>query len=192
MAFIDGENFTIRGQEVMAKRGIALSNPTRYLRDVFLWFPVSMGRTNIFTGAPITLQPVAIRSYYYTSVVGDDVRLAAVREQLWQLGFQPEVFKKDADRKRTKAVDIALTTDFLWNAFQDNYDVAVLFAGDGDYVPMVNAVKRLGKVVYVAFFYASGLSPALRLSADESFSIDDVFCDAWSPDIDGSELATPQ
>lgn len=76
-------------------------------------------------------------------------------------------------------MDIALTTDFLWNAFQDNYDVAVLFAGDGDYVPMANAVKRLGKVVYLAFFYTSGLASALRLTSDECFQLDAFFCNQW-------------
>ena len=33
--------------------------------------------------------------------------------------------------------------------FEDHYDVAVLIAGDGDYVPLVEEVKSLGKVVYV-------------------------------------------
>ena len=38
---------------------------------------------------------------------------------------------------KAKGVDIALTTDMLSNAFLGNYDVAVLVAGDGDYVPLV-------------------------------------------------------
>jgi hypothetical protein len=54
-----------------------------------------------------------------------------------------------------------------------------LLAGDGDYVQMVHEVKRMGKVAYVAFFYGSGLSPALRLASDECFRLDEFFCKQW-------------
>jgi len=47
----------------------------------------------------------------------------------------------------------------LSHAFLNNYDVATLIAGDADYVPLVEEVKRLGKVVYVLFFVSNGLSP---------------------------------
>ena len=40
--------------------------------------------------------------------------------------------------------------------------VAVLVAGDGDYVPLITEVKRLGKVVYVVFFNDYGLSTELH------------------------------
>jgi hypothetical protein len=183
MSFVDGENFTIRGQELATAKGIALVPGGHFQKDVFVWFPGLAGRANILSEAPLKLQPAGIRAHYYTSMTGDDVKMTAVREALWKLGFQPEVFKKDSQTKKSKGVDVALTTDFLWNAFQDNYDVAILVAGDGDYVPMVNAAKRLGKVVYVAFFYDSGLAPALRLASDESFRIDDAFCDRWKEQL---------
>jgi hypothetical protein len=44
---------------------------------------------------------------------------------------------------------------------------------------MVNEVKRMGKVVYVASFYESGLNPSLRMASDECFGIDTFFCDQW-------------
>jgi uncharacterized LabA/DUF88 family protein len=43
--------------------------------------------------------------------------------------------------------------------------VAAIFAGDGDYVPVVEAVKRLGKHVVVGFFGDSGMSDELRIAA---------------------------
>jgi uncharacterized LabA/DUF88 family protein len=76
-------------------------------------------------------------------------------------------------------VDIALTKDLLRHAFLGNYDVAVLVAGDGDYVPLVDEVKRLGKVVYVEFFRQSGLSNNLRLAADRFFEMDEFFLHQW-------------
>jgi len=139
MLFVDGENFTIRAQEVANKRGIALTQGEFYAPDVFVWFAGIDGRARLsqFDGAPIGLQTHAIRAYYYTSAVGDDDRLAMIKKLLWDRGFQPEVFKRAASTKRSKGVDIALATDFLSNAYFNNYDIAVLFAGDGDYVPMV-------------------------------------------------------
>ena len=179
MLFVDGENFTIRAQQLASNKALALTAGQHYEKDVFVWFPGVSGRANPFPEPPLKLQATAVRAYYYTSVSGDENRIASIREALWKLGFQPEVFKRDPQTKRSKGVDIALAKDFLCNAFFNNYDVAVLYAGDGDYVPMVHEVKRMGKVVYVAFFYETGLSPALRLASDECFRLDEFFCKQW-------------
>ncbi len=89
-----------------------------------------------------------------------------MRTQLWTCGFEPHVFKKNAANQKTKGVDIQLTNDMLSHAFRDNYDSAVLIAGDGDYVPLVQEVKRLGKRVHVHFIDACS-NPDLKLAADE-------------------------
>jgi uncharacterized LabA/DUF88 family protein len=100
--------------------------------------------------------------------------LAAAREAIWKVGFSPSVFKKKEGK--SKGVDIALTSDLLSHAFLDNYDAAVLIAGDGDYVRAIEEVKKRGKVAYVIFFRGdgAGLSPELRLAAD-------AFFDLWPP-----------
>jgi len=55
-----------------------------------------------------------------------------------------------------------------------------LIAGDGDYVPLVEEVKHLGKRVLVIFFSEdSGLSPALKLAADDFFDWTNSFVGAW-------------
>jgi hypothetical protein len=53
----------------------------------------------------------------------------------------------------------------LVNAFNRNFDIGILVAGDEDYVGLVNEVKRYGPRIYGAFF-EHGLSPELRLSCD--------------------------
>lgn len=54
-----------------------------------------------------------------------------------------------------KAVDVKLAVDLL--ELVDNYDVAIIVSGDGDYVPVVQAVKDLGKrVVNVSFLTRGG------------------------------------
>ena len=71
--------------------------------------------------------------------------------------------------------EIALTTDMLSHGYRNNYDAAVLFAGDGDYVPLVEEVKRLGKVVYIMFFQGSGVNNELRLASDTFLYIGEFF-----------------
>src|SRR5262245_6026602 len=164
MAFVDGENLTLRGQEVAKRDKRNLHDSTEYERDVFLWFRIGTPpRHPDWTRLTTWLQPDAIRAHYYTSAVGDDDALAKIRERLREIGFDPHVFKRDPKRNRSKGVDIALTKDMLSHAFLNNYDAAVLVAGDGDYMPLVEEVKRLGKIVYVAFFTGdgAGLNPDL-------------------------------
>jgi hypothetical protein len=164
MLFVDGENLAIRGRKVADKKGILLQEGDHYLQDVFLWFPGTTATQQTVEGH-LPLQPHAIRAFYYTSVRGDAERCENVRERLWRLGFAPVVAKREGEGK-AKGVDIALSGDFLSNAFRNNFDVTVLIAGDGDYVPLIKEVQSLGKVVYVTFFEREGLSPALRLASD--------------------------
>ena len=178
MMFIDGENFTIRAQKIAAAKGVELTEGENYMRDVFVWMP-GIRATQALTSGHLKLQPNAIRSHYYTSVMGDEARYSDVREKLRNLGFSPEVFKKKKKEEKAKGVDIALTKDMLTNAFLNNYDVAVLIAGDGDYVPLVEEVKRLGKVVYLSFFKDEGLSQELRLVSDFYFEMEPFFTDHW-------------
>jgi hypothetical protein len=177
MAFIDGENRAIRAAKVTAGK-FALPPGEFFRPNVFVWMPkVDPARNWIGNHAP--LQHNAIRAHYYTSIQGDEALVSTAREEIWKLGFDPSVFKKRDGR--AKAVDIALTTDLLTHAFLDNYDVALLVAGDGDYVRAIEAVKNRGKVVYVAFFRGneSGLNPELRLAADTFFDLGPRFDRAW-------------
>ena len=48
-----------------------------------------------------------------------------------------------------------------------------------DYVPLVEEIQREGKVVYLSFFEAEGLSPRLRQAADYFLPLDEIFRVAW-------------
>ena len=61
----------------------------------------------------------------------------------------------------------------LSHAFRKNYDIAVLVAGDEDYVPLVKAVMSEGRRV-VIWFLSDGLSPKLVDAADHFFDLDVV------------------
>ena len=189
MAFVDGENLTLRGQRIASKNGIELIEGPYYLRDVFIWLPRIRATTAITNtqDTRLPVQPHAIRAHYYTSLIGDDDKLTEVKDALWKLGFNPDVFKKTKKDEKAKGVDIALTKDLLWHAYFNNYDVAVLFSGDGDYVPVIEAVKRLGKAIFVVSFQDTGLSQTLRIASDTYYELEPFFVDTWRGFIDSLE-----
>jgi hypothetical protein len=192
MLFVDGENFTIRAQKLAQARQHELAGGLvggkYYRRDCFVWYPGwgAGGRLNYQSDLP--LDDYAIRAYYYTSLVGDEQVIGDVRARLWDLGFTPQVFKRGADQVKSKGVDIALCKDMLSHGFQNHYDAAVLIAGDGDYVPLVEEVKRQGKAVYLWFFEQEGLNPALRLAADRFYDLSKGFLATWHSAVEQGRI----
>jgi uncharacterized LabA/DUF88 family protein len=188
MLFVDGENLTLRAQELAKRESLTLGlDPARYLQDVFVWNPqwdpVRIPRElSLFTLG----NEFATRAYYYTSVTGDNDKVLSVRQALRSLGFDPMVFKKVSGTAKSKGVDIALTKDMLSHAFLDHYEDALLVAGDGDYIPLIEEVKRRGKRVSVAFFEAGGLGLAheLPLVADRFVDLSGHFIGKWRDRIE--------
>ena len=160
------------------EKGITLSEGRYYWKDVYLWLPHLPPTGNLYDSGYFKLQQAAIRSHYYTSMTGNEERLNEARTRLRTLGFHPEVFKKKDGK--SKGVDITLAKDMLSHCFHESYDVAVLIAGDGDYVPLVNEVKHMGKVVYLVFFENFGLNDNLHLATDYTFDLEKGFLATWA------------
>jgi uncharacterized protein (TIGR00288 family) len=53
---------------------------------------------------------------------------------------------------KPKGVDIALAVRMLEDAYYGNYQVCLLFTSDIDYLPVIHAVRRMGKAVIVLGF----------------------------------------
>jgi len=104
-----------------------------------------------------------VRSHWFGSFMGDEPYRSAQVETLRRYRFEAHLFQRR--NKREKGVDIALTKEMLINAFNDNYDLALLIAGDEDYVGLVNELKRFGVIVYGSFL-ENGLSEAIRIAFD--------------------------
>ena len=71
-----------------------------------------------------------------------------------------------------KGVDIQLATDMITHSYKDNYDVAILVAGDNDFVGALQSVKDNGKNVEVALFGKERTSMQLRNVSDKVITID--------------------
>jgi uncharacterized LabA/DUF88 family protein len=182
MMFVDGENLTARAERFASEAGLTLTEGTRYQRETFIWMPnikpticIDQNRMNT------VLAWSGIRAYYYTSMKADDPAIQETRHKLWTIGFTPYVFKKVRKEDKAKGVDIALTKDMLTHAANQHYEVACLVAGDGDYVPLVEEVKRMGRIVVCMFFSgsSSGLSQDLKLACDDFYDLNRVFDVAW-------------
>jgi len=160
MVFIDGENLAIRYKEMLADE---LPKPhVLHIPNVAVW----TGHANLGNHPTCAI----LRRHYYTTTSGDDDNVQDASDKLRRFGIeQPCVFKKIKGRK-SKGVDISLTTDMLSHAHLKNYDVAILVAGDGDFVPLVNAVKATGRRV-VLWALQSGLNRTLEHAVDYAFDI---------------------
>jgi uncharacterized LabA/DUF88 family protein len=174
MIFVDGENFAMRYgemlQEARERTGKepqpALSGGIWYEKNIALWArfldPHPRGSFRI------------LRRYFYTSVPGDAQERQRIEQWLKDHRFEaPRVFHRDKHRG-SKQVDISLATEMLTHAHRKHYDVAILITGDGDYVPLLQAVKAEGARVHV-WAFSKGLSSRLRMEADHFVSLDDYF-----------------
>jgi uncharacterized LabA/DUF88 family protein len=161
MMFVDGENLAKRYASMLGSN--EPQSHVHFLKDVFVWSRFANRES----------YPRVIRRHYYTSAPGDLDSRKIIEDTLRGLGVEaPSVFHRDRSG-RSKRVDITLATDMLSHAHRKNFDVAVLIAGDADYVPLVEAVKREGQQVAL-WFLPDGLSPALRASADHYWDLGEL------------------
>lgn len=162
MMFVDGENLAIRYKSLLKENQV--ESHVSYLPDIFVWSSYA----NIHHHSRCEV----VRKYYYTAMRGDSKKIDEVITKLKEVGIEtPRVFKRQAHRK-SKQVDIALATDMLTHAYRRNYDIAILVAGDADYVPLVRAIKEAGRRVVLWFFEeGKGLSKELKQESDYFFDI---------------------
>lgn len=173
MVFVDGENLVFRYQE-MLKKGFVPRIEIKYEPDVFVWL-------DSFTH--LGGEHEILRVIYYTYVVGDDLRVTAIRNQLRHMHFakhsesrlpnslSPCVFKKDQRSRSGKGVDIQLSVDMMSHVYRGNVDSVLLLSGDGDYAPLLEEVKRAGVLVYVSAF-SDGFNASLKGLADSVYELD--------------------
>ena len=69
-----------------------------------------------------------------------------------------------------KEDDIHMAVDIVENACDDNFDMAILVSGDGDFVPAVQSVKKKSKIVKNIYFKNSS-SRNLKNFCDESLEL---------------------
>lgn len=120
------------------------------------------------------------RTYYYNAQLNQQADPEAYRAQqrfLSSLRTLPffelrlGVLKPRGNTWVEKGIDVKVAVDMIGMAYKNQYDVALLVSGDGDYVDCVRAVKDAGNHVVNAYFVSSQ-SPALRDACDDWICMD--------------------
>jgi len=104
-----------------------------------------------------------VRVYYYDAVVDHDNpkfkeqsdyfnRVIATNGYQVELGKLVPTGKDGTGPLKQKGVDVLLAVDMINKAYTEQYDFAVLIAGDSDFVEVVNAVKDSGRRVFGMYF----------------------------------------
>jgi uncharacterized LabA/DUF88 family protein len=119
-------------------------------------------------------QPFHLRhidgAVYFTDFSGNDPDLHAARVFIREQGFDPQVIKERSQLakhrenrlksegilEKPKGVDIGLTVRLLEDSYRHIFDICYLFTSDVDYVPVIQAIQRIGQKVIV-FGYKDGL-----------------------------------
>jgi len=117
---------------------------------------------------------------YATSVVGDMGAAHQARVWIRSRGFDPIVVhelrqarnqRENRGLAKAKTVDLALAVRILEDAYHGVYDLCYLFSSDLDFIPVIEAAKRLGKRVCVC-----GYRHAIGTLSDLEF-VPDAFVD---------------
>jgi uncharacterized LabA/DUF88 family protein len=155
------------------------SNLYHSLKNVF-------GRTDLDIGKfcqKLLQRRKLVRIYYYNAKVGMKEEPERYRQQqaffaginaipYTELRLGRLVYTNWPDvPPYEKGIDVQLATDMLTHSFRNNYDVAILVAGDSDFVGAIQAIKDNGKQVEVALFGREGTSRQLRRVADKVITI---------------------
>ena len=198
MAFVDGENLTNRFETLQSEK--AWTPRVGSGAGGHLW--TVQHRQGLFVWSPLTIINVArreelLRVHYYTTYAADESDCDNLSETISSLkshraveeyhspGAQymmtsevvnliPRVFRKQKRSTKTKSVDINLCVDVMDYVRQNALDSVFLVTGDVDYLPLIEAVMRAGKHVYVAAL-SSGLSPRIRTTADSFLLLDGIY-----------------
>jgi len=174
MGFADGENLVCRYQNTLEKEGLVPRDDITHERDVLVWHP---SFTHLASFHEI------LRVTYYTSMAGSYEQIAALGRKINGLQFNkhrssflpnyltPFVVKRKSDTRHSKGIDIQLCVDVLGQVHRKNVDAILLLTGDGDYIPLIEEVLRLGVQVFLSSF-SCGLHPGLRDKVDALYELD--------------------
>jgi uncharacterized LabA/DUF88 family protein len=169
--FVDGAFL----RSLAEKRLIPLVNPRSLVTNVVNSKDVQTWGTLPHLPGQITLT----RVIYYDARPDQETELDEELRSYWaavellhdtELGFGS--LRGGTGRKppRQKGVDTLLAVDMLVGAFTGIYTVAILIAGDADFVPVVDEVRRRGVMVVVAAD-EQAVSRDLRRAADRFFPL---------------------
>lgn len=171
-AYVDNSNVWIEGQRIQAvKQGLAKDPYDAMNRRVSAPWSYDFGRLYEF------VCPLGTKVGRSILVGSRPPPNDSVWERARSEGFEVEGFNRNLANKE-KQVDSSIVTTMLDDSHEhmkaDRGDMAVLVAGDGDYIPSLRSLQRRGFQVRVVF-WKHATSRELRDTADEFVELDPHF-----------------
>ncbi len=133
-----------------------------------------------------------VKVFYYTAYPAEGTRTYSLDAKhkfftFLKKGLKFEVVKKELKRisivdefgesiQEKGNMDVEMTIDAVH--FFQNYDIAIFFTGDSDFLALVSYLRRRGKKVYI-FSSKNNISQELRTGADGYFEILDLGEHIW-------------
>jgi uncharacterized LabA/DUF88 family protein len=120
-----------------------------------------------------------IRIYYYDAIVPEtDADFIGQKEYFENIScnyaytVRLGIVKRSSRREdRQKGVDILMTVDALTKAYEHHYETGMFLLGDGDFKPLVEAVKDAGKKT-IGIYYPPTCSRDLVRTFDMRIFLD--------------------
>lgn len=138
----------------------------------------------------------SMKVFYYTAYPAEGARNYSIDGKrkfftFLKKGLGFTVVKKELKRIRVAAdggesirekgnMDVEITIDALHHI--RDYNIAVFFTGDADFLALVSYLRRRGKKVYI-FSSKNNISQELRTGADGCFDVLDLDGDVWSREL---------
>ncbi|MBI4302217.1 MAG: NYN domain-containing protein [Chloroflexi bacterium] len=166
--YVDGYNIRKavqkhRGPEFVQFKNLAGIVLAGAYEDMWLGTPCRIARVWYYDAEPDEQHPDRDKVLRYFAKL-DELEDVHVRH-----GFLRHA--SSLSRRTQKGVDVLLAVDMLEHVHRGVMDVAVLFSGDADFAPLVEAVVHNGPRVVVVS-YSDCLASDLRLVADVTVEID--------------------
>lgn len=169
MIFIDGSNFyhSVKGSFDIHDNEIDFQKLIGYLKEDRLLIGVYYYNAPLDRGYNINIyRKQQIFFSQLRRIPGFNVILCKMRKTI----------ERGKPKFTVKGDDIHIATDMVSFAYEDHYDTAILVSGDGDFVPSIKRVQKLGKSVENAYFKISR-SGYLKKVCNSSIKLDDIIMD---------------
>ena len=82
-----------------------------------------------------------------------------------------QLIKIEKERYRQKGVDVLMAIDMIDKANSNQYDVAIIVAGDLDHLEAIKTIRNKGKQVF-GVFYKKSIAQELLLNVDDHYELE--------------------
>lgn len=148
------------------------------------WVFIRMFET--FTQGIKPSQANLIRIYYYDAIVDEKHTDYEAQKKYFELIDQQYAYtvklgklvRSPKTKFKQKGVDILMAIDALTKAYRNHYETGMFLIGDGDFKPLIEAVKDAGKKT-IGVFHQPTCSKDLARSFDMRIGFDEKAIKSW-------------